>query len=251
MQLNINDASDQFSNVRLIQPSNHKQKQISKNNLKQKNTFKEKEEDNNSYENILNKILELKPKEKKEIGHHKSECNFNIKISKTKKEFSFPNLNIRRQSDMTKNNVEKNTHNVKYPQRSAFLGNKKFKPLYSNNQDLNYSIHSHLSSHKSGIEPITEVNIFKIVEKEKVINFQIVSQKKNNPNNNSGNSIVLVTNKIVNINKKNINNINENNFDKHKNFDAFIQTEPWPLENICQMKFTINTPKKKKFLCCF
>ena len=42
MQLNINDASDQFSNVRLIQPSNHKQKQISKNNLKQKIHLKKK-----------------------------------------------------------------------------------------------------------------------------------------------------------------------------------------------------------------
>ena len=48
---------------------------------------------------------------------------------------------------------------------------------------------------------------------------------QNNNNNNIGNSIVLITNKIVNIIIKNINSINNNDFESiNNNFDALIQT---------------------------
>ena len=84
------------------------------------------------------------------------------------------------------------------------------------------------------------------------MNFELLSdiERFNNHHSLKNNPFLYVTNQIVNINKKNINNIND--YDYIKKNSEMIQTEPWVLENMSDMKFTINNNvKKKNFLCCF
>ena len=105
--------------------------------------------------------------------------------------------------------------------------------------------------HKTECEPINEVKIFHKVQKENVINFVIESNMNYSKQLNNSNSVFLVTNQIVNINKKDYDSIKENQIEKNK-ADLGIQTEPWITKNINQMTFTIkDNHKKNKFLCCF
>ena len=111
------------------------------------------------------------------------------------------------------------------------------------------------------------IKIFKKVEMEKVMNFELLSDIErfnNHPLKN--NPFLYVTNQIVNINKKNIINkvdkdiINSNNNDnivitnlkterKKETKEVYIQTEESKLKKN-HINFTVNG-KKKSFLCCF
>lgn len=95
------------------------------------------------------------------------------------------------------------------------------------------------------------IKIFKKVEMEKVMNFELLSdiERFNNHHSLKNNPFLYVTNQIVNINKKNINNIND--YDYIKKNSEMIQTEPWVLENMSDMKFTINNNVKKNFFMLF
>jgi hypothetical protein len=264
---NINDASNQFSNVVCITSAIHKQnnKKYSNKNPKQINLKENKKKiQENSYENILNKILESK--ENSEIIHQKSQNNLRtdkINISKHKKEISTDNYQ-RRKSE-TGNLPFYNDKNLKIPQRSAFYANGQLKNQFcnnNNNQDLFSEVSQpgsllslkNKNSFKNSLinnNKCINIKIFKKVEMEKVMNFELLSDIErfnNHPLKN--NPFLYVTNQIVNINKKNINNIND--YDYIKKNSEMIQTEPWVLENMSDMKFTINNNvKKKNFLCCF
>jgi hypothetical protein len=255
MQLNINDASNHFSNVKYIQPiiskSNSRKSlnKILKIATTKKELYNKKENElNNSYENILNKILESKPSEINSVHYLKSSNN----LTKNKKETA----TLERRISLKNKNLFSNDKNLKIPQISSFYSNGKLKSnKNSNYYDLTLSEMSKQGSQFS--EPVSinnsnnGVKIFKKVAKINVMNFEI-SRKKNYNNLQNKNSLVLVSNQIVNINKKNINNLKDKIYEPNKeNCEEFIQTEPWLMKNICEMKFTINTPKKRSFLCCF
>ncbi len=147
---------------------------------------------------------------------------------------------------------------LKIPQKSAFYANGKLKVnTNSHIYDLTLSEMSNPSSQLSEGVSISNRNngikIFKKVEKVNEMNFEISTNKNKNYNNlQKKNSLLLITNQIVEINKKNINNLKDKIYEPNKeNCEEFIQTEPWLMKNICEMKFTINTPKKRSFLCCF
>ena len=256
MQLNINDATNHFSNVKYIEPSISKtssKKSINKI-LKKVSTKKElydKKENEliNSYENILNKILESKPSEINSVHYLKSSNN----LTKNKKETA----TLERRISVKNKNLFSNDKNLKIPQISSFYSNGKLKSnKNSNYYDLTLSEMSKQGSQFS--EPVSinnsnnGVKIFKKVEKVNVMNFQITSKRNKYYNNlHNQNSLVFVTNQIVNINKKNKNALKDNIYEPIiKNCEEIIQTEPWSMKNICEMKFTINKPKKRSFLCC-
>ncbi len=254
MQLNINDATNIFSNVKYIQPSISKtnsKKSLNKNikkTLTKKEFYNKKENAfNNSYENILNKISETKSSEENSLHHLKSTNN----LLKNKKEIA---TQERRNSAVNKNMLI-NDKKLKIPSKSSFNANGKLKSNTNSKVcDLTLSEMSKPDSQLSEAVSINSnngVKIFKKVAKINVMNFEI-SRKKNYNNLQNKNSLVLVSNQIVNINKKNINNLKDKIYEPNKeNCEEFIQTEPWLMKNICEMKFTINTPKKRSFLCCF
>jgi hypothetical protein len=248
MQIKINDATDNFLNVKYIQPiiynQYNKRQSLVKNNYKKSLQYKINDiDENNSYENIINRIMEPERKNKK-----LKKINENIKIIKEKKEIS-PTKFLRRKSEIKNHNFF-GDKNRKLP-KNIFNLNHKTKPTITNLHELNLSSNSGQISNKNEYEQINEVNIFEKVEKENVINFAIESNHNYSKQLNNGNSVFLVTNQIVNINKKDFNIINENQIDIIKS-DLCIQTDPWITENINQIKFTIkDNHKKKKFLCCF
>ena len=257
MQLNINDATNHFSNVKYIEPSISKtssKKSINKI-LKKVSTKKElydKKENEliNSYENILNKILDSKSSKVNSNHHLKSSNN----IAKKKKEITTPEK--RRKSAVNKNLLIFNDKYLKIPQKSAFYANGKLKVnTNSHIYDLTLSEMSNPSSQLSEGVSISNRNngikIFKKVEKVNEMNFEISTNRNKNYNNlQKKNSLLLITNQIVEINKKNINNLKDKICEQNKG-EEFIQTEPWLMKNICEMKFTINTSKKRSFFCCF
>ena len=265
---NINDASNQFSNVVCITSAIHKQnnKKYSNKNPKQINLKENKKKiQENSYENILNKILESK--ENSEIVHQKSQNNLRtdkINIGKHKKEISTDNYQ-RRKSE-TGNLPFYNDKNLKIPQRSAFYANGQLKNQFYNNNNNNQELFSEASKPGSQLSlknknsfknllinnnKCINIKIFKKVEMEKVMNFELLSdiERFNNHHSLKNNPFLYVTNQIVNINKKNINNIND--YDYIKKNSEMIQTEPWVLENMSDMKFTINNNVKKNFFMLF
>ena len=254
MQIKINDATDKFSNLKHIQPiirtQYNKRQSLIKINPKKDTQIKKNEiNENNSYEYIINRIMEPERKNKKGKKNIQqvSQNNKTMKIIKTKKEISPPNF-LRRKSEMYKLNFLRDK--LKIPKIGFNLYHKP-KPTISNLHELNLSLKSCQILHKTECEPINEVKIFHKVQKENVINFVIESNMNYSKQLNNSNSVFLVTNQIVNINKKDYDSINENQIEKNK-ADLGIQTEPWITKNINQMTFTIkDNHKKKKFLCCF
>lgn len=258
MQLNINDATNHFSNVKYIPQTVSKTSskkslnKILKKISTKKELYDKNENENeliNSYENILNKILDPKSSEVNSNHHLKSSNN----LAKKKKEITTPE---RRRKSAANKNFLINDKNLKIPQKSAFYANGKLKVnSHSHIYDLTLSEMSKPSSQFSEAVSISNRNngikIFKKVEKVNEMNFEIPTNRNKNYNNlQKKNSLLLVSNQIVNINNKNINNLKDNICEQNKG-EEYIQTEPWLMKNICEMKFTINTPKKRSFFCCF
>lgn len=253
MQIKINEASGKFSNIKYFQPTIYnqitKRQTLNKNYSKKDIQNKKKDiDENNSYENIINRIMEPEKKNKKEKKSIQSNYQEIIKTLKKKKSIS-PPIILRRKSEFHKYHFF-GDNNLKLPLKNYYNIHHNSKPIITNLQELNLTLNSCITSNKSKGEKINEGNIFHKIEKENVINFVIESNQNYSRQLNNG-SIFLVNNQIVNIDKKDLNNINENRILKNKS-DLCIQTEPWITENISQMKFTIkDNYKKKRFLCCF
>lgn len=92
MQIKINEASGKFSNIKYFQPTIYnqitKRQTLNKNYSKKDIQNKKKDiDENNSYENIINRIMEPEKKNKKEKKSIQSNYQEIIKTLKKKNQY--------------------------------------------------------------------------------------------------------------------------------------------------------------------